>query len=107
MISDVLTGLFPNPLCQTMDADIAITRYRVIQAGANSQLGGVKGGLSKVTYQVEIAGVVNIEPTRPAHWHTIILMISLMAYLTCSTSVFYPTYTSVWSSAVCSTIIKN
>lgn len=58
-----------------MDTDIAISRYRVIQAGANNQLGGVNGGFSKVTYHVEIAGVVNMEPMRPAHWHTIILII--------------------------------
>jgi len=80
MTSDVLTGLFSNPCRHTIDADTAISRYRVIQAGANNQLGGVKGGLSKVAYQVEIAGVVNMEPTRPANWHTIILMISLMIY---------------------------
>ena len=90
MTNDILTGLLPNPLCHTIDADTAISRYRVIQAGANNQLGGVKSGLFKVAYQVGIAGVVNIEPTRPAHWHTIILTISLMIYLIYSTSIFYP-----------------
>jgi hypothetical protein len=40
--------------------------YRVIQTGPKSQLGGLNEGLLRVAYQVEIAGVVNIEPIIPA-----------------------------------------
>jgi len=64
-----------------MEADIPINRYSVIQAGANSQFGGVKGGFSRAAYHVGIAGVVNADPMRPAHWQATILMNSLKTYL--------------------------
>jgi hypothetical protein len=38
----------------------------MVQAGAKSQLGGVKEGLFKFAYQVGIEGVVKIEPKKPA-----------------------------------------
>lgn len=60
-----------------INADIPISRYSVIQAGANNQLGGVKGGFSRVAYHVGIAAVVNREPMRPAHWQRAILISSL------------------------------
>jgi len=60
-----------------IDADIPISRYSVIQAGANNQLGGVKGGFSRVAYHVVIAVIVTKEPMSPAHWQTKMLMVSL------------------------------
>ena len=53
----------------------------MVQAGANNQLGGVKGGFSSAAYQVGIAGVVNMEPMTPAHMQAMILNINLMTSL--------------------------
>jgi len=89
MISAVLTRGVSKPFRHTIEADIPISRYRVIQAGANSQFGGVKGGFSRAAYHVGIAGVVNAEPIRPAHWHATILMSSLNIYLIFPSSVLY------------------
>ena len=37
----------------------------MVQTGAKIQFGGLKPGLVKDAYQVGIAGVVKIEPTKP------------------------------------------
>ena len=50
-----------------------IRRYRVIQAGPKTQLGGVKKGFFRASYQVGIAGVVKNAPMIPASWQTIML----------------------------------
>ena len=41
-------------------------RYKVVQAGPKTKFGGVKKGLFKKTYHVEMEGKVKIEPTIPA-----------------------------------------
>jgi len=43
---------------------------RVVQAGAKSQLGGLKEGLFNVAYQVGMEGVVKKEPIKPAERQT-------------------------------------
>jgi hypothetical protein len=49
---------------------------RVIQTGANNQLGGLKEGFFRVAYQVGIAGVVKTEPIKPAAWQMTMLATS-------------------------------
>jgi hypothetical protein len=44
-----------------------MSRYRLIHTGLNIQLGGVKKGFLNDSYQVGMAGVVKIEPIKPAN----------------------------------------
>jgi hypothetical protein len=53
--------------CQITNKDIPINRYRLTQTGPNIQLGGLKKGFFNDSYQVGIAGVVKIEPIKPAN----------------------------------------
>jgi len=62
---DDLTFLFSKPLFHTKYNDIPIKVKRVVQTGPKSQLGGVKLGFCNVTYQVEIAEIVNMVPILP------------------------------------------
>jgi len=55
-----------SPFCQTITADIAISRYRMVQTGPNSQLGGVKEGLLRFAYQSGTASRVKSEPIKAA-----------------------------------------
>jgi hypothetical protein len=48
------------------------------QTGAKRKFGGLKDGLFKKIYQLEIAGVVNAEPRRPAPWQRAIEKISFV-----------------------------
>lgn len=43
-----------------------IKKYKKVQVGPNTQLGGLKDGFTKVEYQLPISGIVKIEPIRPA-----------------------------------------
>lgn len=61
-----LTFFSLKPFNQTKNRAIPMKIKRVVQAGAKSQLGGLKEGLFKVAYQVGIEGVVKIEPKKPA-----------------------------------------
>ena len=54
-----------------------INRNKVVQTGANSQLGGLKDGLFKVGYQVLTAEVVKNDPITPAISQTTMLIINL------------------------------
>ena len=63
---------FANPFLIIKNRDIPISVNRVVQTGANSQLGGVKNGFSNVAYHDGMAALVNIEPRIPASWHTAI-----------------------------------
>jgi hypothetical protein len=60
-----------------MKSEIPIRVNKVTQTGAKTQLGGLKGGLFNEAYQVEIAGVVKIDPTTPASWQMITAASSL------------------------------
>lgn len=62
----ILTFFFLKPFSQIKNRAIPIRIKRVVQAGAKSQLGGLKEGLFKFAYQVGIEGVVKIEPKNPA-----------------------------------------
>jgi hypothetical protein len=57
---------FSKPFLKMMKSDNPISVNRVTQTGAKTQLGGVKKGLFNDAYHVGIAGVVKIDPTRPA-----------------------------------------
>ena len=73
-------GLTPGafrPRCQMMKREIPIKAYSVIQTGPKIQLGGLKGGFSKVSYQVGIAGLVARELINPTNWQRRMLAISL------------------------------
>ena len=61
------TNFLLIPLFQIMPALIPIKIKRIVQTGAKSQFGGLKLGLFKVEYQVEIAGVVKTEPIKPTN----------------------------------------
>jgi hypothetical protein len=71
-----LTWGLPVPFRQTKKAEIPISKKRVVHTGAKTQLGGLKVGLTKVAYQVGIAGVVKIDPKTPTNWQIIMLIIS-------------------------------
>lgn len=47
----VFTHMWWYPLLQTIPAATPIIMYRAVHTGANNQLGGVKDGLFRVTYQ--------------------------------------------------------
>ena len=49
-----------------------IKKYKRVQAGPNSQLGGAKKGFSRVAYQVGIAAAVKGVPSRPTSSQAII-----------------------------------
>jgi len=68
----ILTCFLSNPFCQIKYKATPIRVYSVTQTGPNSQLGGLKEGLFKNTYQLEMAGVVKSEPTAPAAWQMMI-----------------------------------
>jgi len=53
-------------LRQIRNAAMPIRVYRVVHAGAKTQLGGVKTGLLIFTYHSEIELRVNNAPTMPA-----------------------------------------
>lgn len=53
-------------LFHTMYSEIPIRTYNVIHTGPNIQLGGLKEGLFRVRYQVEMEETVNIDPIMPA-----------------------------------------
>lgn len=52
-----------------------IKKYKIVQTGAKSQFGGLKGGLIKKAYQVGIFGVVKNAPIIPADSQRIIAII--------------------------------
>lgn len=60
-------------LPQTIKRAIAISKKSVVQAGANSQFGGLNGGLFNPAYQPGMAGLVNMLPINPADKVTIML----------------------------------
>jgi len=68
-------SLFPE--VQTRYKDIPIIKYKMVQTGPNTQLGGLKLGLVKVTYQEETDEAVNNDPKIPANWQTTIERMSL------------------------------
>jgi hypothetical protein len=74
-------------LRQTRKTATPIRTYRVTQAGANNQFGGVKDGFARVSYHVGIAGIVKIEPIRPAHWQATMLIANLRIFLDLSLSI--------------------
>ena len=45
---------------------IAIKRYNIVQTGANTQSGGLKGALFKVEYQGSLCEIVDIAPIKDA-----------------------------------------
>ncbi len=47
----------------------AIARYSAVQTGPNSQLGGVKKGLARLSYHSGMEDAVNADPTRAAPKH--------------------------------------
>ena len=55
------------PFCHTIKAEIPIKRNKIVQTGANNQLGGVKVGFIMEAYHTGIAGVVNMEPMKPTN----------------------------------------
>lgn len=60
------TKALPVPSFHTINSEIPIIMYNVVQTGANIQLGGLNSGLFNVAYQPGIASAVNMEPTNPA-----------------------------------------
>ena len=60
---------FLRPCLEIKNNDIPIKKYKVVQTGANSQLGGLKVGFSRVAYQVSIEDDVYMEPIIPAPRH--------------------------------------
>ena len=54
-----------------MDTAIPMRINRVVQTGANIQLGGLNDGFTMPVYQPLIAGVVKIDPIIPASWQII------------------------------------
>ncbi len=66
MIRAILTCLLSIPLRQTRNAAIPISVYRLVQTGANNQLGGLKDGFARLAYQLGIEDLVKIEPIKPA-----------------------------------------
>jgi len=54
-----------------------MSRYKSVQAGPNTQLGGEKTGLFKVAYQVGMAAMVKGVPSIPASSHKAMEAISL------------------------------
>lgn len=64
-------------LCrQTSQAANAIARNRIVQAGPNSQFGGVHRGLANAAYHGLRAGRVSKEPSHAAARHTPIHIVS-------------------------------
>lgn len=59
-----------------------ISKYNTVQTGPNSQLGGLKNGLSSVAYHVAIFGNVTALPTAAATKGTNTDIISLIALST-------------------------
>jgi len=66
MLKAILTCLL-RLLRHTRNVDTPINKNRIVQTGANIELGGVKDGFVRVAYQIGIDGVVKIEPINPAH----------------------------------------
>ena len=62
---------------QTRYNEIPISKNKIIQTGAKSQLGGIKPGLFKAVYQSLTEDTVKIEPTIPASSQTIMLIVIL------------------------------
>lgn len=62
-----LTFLLFKPFIQTKYKEIPIKRKRIVQTGPNTTLGGLKTGLFKVLYQLDIAGIVMMEPINPTN----------------------------------------
>lgn len=62
----ILTAGLSRPFCQTRKADSAISKYRTVQTGPNSQSGGVKKGLLRLAYQSDMALRVKSEPRKAA-----------------------------------------
>lgn len=52
-------------------------KYKRVQTGPKSQLGGAKKGLFKAAYQVGIAEIVKGVPKKPTSSHTITEILSL------------------------------
>ncbi len=83
---DVLTSRLSRLLRHTRNRDTPIRINRVVQTGANNQLGGVKKGLFRVAYQVGIEGDVKTEPMKPANWQ----MTRLITNLRISNTLIFP-----------------
>ncbi len=68
---DIANLIFPfiRSCLKIKNNDIPIKKYKAVQTGANSQLGGLKVGFSRVAYQVSIEDDVNMEPIIPAPRH--------------------------------------
>lgn len=62
----VLTCGLDQPCRQTKYAAIPINKNRIVQTGANTQLGGAMLGFLIVAYQVSMFGLVKIDPINPA-----------------------------------------
>lgn len=63
-----------DPLDQTKPAEIPITTYSTPQTGANNQLGGLKLGLFKVTYQSFTEVCVAVLAKKPTNKHMAMLI---------------------------------
>jgi len=54
-------------LFQIIYNESPIRKYKIIHTGPNNQLGGLKNGLFKFEYQVDIDDTVKIDPINPAN----------------------------------------
>ncbi len=65
--------------CHILNNEIPININKSVQTGPKTKFGGERYGLVRVAYQVEILGVVNIEPMSPASWQIMIENTNLKA----------------------------
>src|SRR5579872_327042 len=75
--SALRTSLRFQPLFHTKNAAMPMSRYNVVQTGANIQAGGLRVGLARVAYQVGSEEVVKNAPIVPASSEIAIAMINL------------------------------
>jgi len=68
----VLTTLSCQPACQMYATEMPIKVYKIVHAGANNQLGGLKTGLFKVVYHVSIELLVAMPDNKPTPKQTTI-----------------------------------
>lgn len=69
--------LFFQPCFQIRKKDTPIRKYKIVQTGPKSQLGGEKKGLLRVAYHVGMALMVNGVPARPTNSQRIMEAMSL------------------------------
>lgn len=76
-VKKIFASLESNPLSQTRYNETPISIYSKVHTGPKIQLGGLKKGLFKAAYHVEIAETVKKEPINPADSHNNIEIINL------------------------------